>query len=53
MSSVADKTYSSCQNYLWSNTDILGRGATAVVYKARNKVLNIQIEKYKKNGSIN
>lgn len=37
MSSVPDKTYSACQNYQWSNTDILGRGATAVVYKARSK----------------
>uniref|UniRef100_K1RCR0 Inhibitor of nuclear factor kappa-B kinase subunit epsilon n=1 Tax=Magallana gigas TaxID=29159 RepID=K1RCR0_MAGGI len=37
MSSVPDRTYSSCQNYTWSTTDILGRGATAVVFKARNK----------------
>ncbi|XP_062584069.1 serine/threonine-protein kinase TBK1-like [Saccostrea cucullata] len=37
MSSVPDKTYSYSLNYQWNTGELLGRGATAVVYKARNK----------------
>ncbi|XP_061195417.1 serine/threonine-protein kinase TBK1-like [Saccostrea echinata] len=37
MSSGSEKTYSYSLNYQWNTGELLGRGATAVVYKARNK----------------
>lgn len=32
----------STANYLWHTDDLLGQGATASVYKARNKVIATQ-----------
>lgn len=32
----------STANYLWHTDDLLGQGATASVYKARNKVIAAQ-----------
>lgn len=32
----------STTNYLWSLQDVLGQGATASVYKARNKVGHVE-----------
>lgn len=39
LSNMSGMTFSTA-NYLWSVQDVLGQGATASVYKARNKVAN-------------
>lgn len=36
----------STANYLWHTDDLLGQGATASVYKARNKVIALELARH-------